>query len=86
VVDLEWNRKSLYEKLDWLKEAIEDLVAKANHNISVQQEQLRAVTARLSALEKRATKSTPPAKPPAEKRRRGPPRSNRRPLASKGKR
>lgn len=52
VVDLEWNRKSIFEKLDWLKHALDELVAKANHNISVQQEQLRAIAARLAALEK----------------------------------
>jgi hypothetical protein len=26
VIDLEWNRKSIFEKLDWLKQVIEDLV------------------------------------------------------------
>lgn len=59
VVDLDWNWKSIFEKLDWLKEAIEDLVTKANHNIDVQQKQILAITARLSALEKPVRKSSP---------------------------
>ena len=59
MIDLEWNRKSLAEKLDWLKQSIDDLVSKANHNISVQQERLRDLTVRLSALEKAMTKPPP---------------------------
>jgi hypothetical protein len=69
VVDLEWNRKSIFEKLDWLKHALDELVTKANHNISVQQEQLRAITARLAALEKPA-RSAPAITRSAKKPRR----------------
>ena len=58
MVDLEWNRKSIFEKLDWLKEVIDDLVSKANHNTDVQQKQILAITGRLSALEKPVRKST----------------------------
>jgi hypothetical protein len=58
VIDLEWNRKSIFEKLDWLKQVIEELVEKAKHNISAQQEQLRTIAARLSALEKSSPKTT----------------------------
>ena len=53
MVDLEWNRKTIFEKLDWLRQAIEDLVEKANHNISAQQEQLRAVPDKRSPPYKR---------------------------------
>jgi uncharacterized coiled-coil protein SlyX len=74
VVDLEWHRKSLAEKLDWLKEALDDLVSRANHNLSVQQEQLRAITARLSALEKPIRKPTPARTRATKKPRRAPPR------------
>jgi hypothetical protein len=59
VVDLEWNRKTIFEKLDWLKDALEDIIAKANHNIDVQQKQILAITARLTALEKPARKAAP---------------------------
>jgi hypothetical protein len=51
MVDLEWNRKTIFEKLDWLKDALEDVIAKANHNASVHQEHLRDVIVRLAALE-----------------------------------
>ena len=70
MIDLEWNRKSIFEKLDWLKQVIEELVEKVNHNISAQQEQLRTIAARLSALEKPSEKAT--AKP--KRARRTPPR------------
>jgi hypothetical protein len=59
MVDLEWNRKTIFEKLDWLKDMLEDVIAKANHNISVHQEQLRAIFDRLKFLEKQAPKATP---------------------------
>jgi hypothetical protein len=58
VVDLEWNRKTIFEKLDWLKNTLEDVIAKANQNITVHQEQLRAVFNRLAVLEKHAPKPT----------------------------
>jgi hypothetical protein len=51
-IDLECNRKFIFEKLGWLNESLEDLLERANHNIAVQQEQLRATTARFSTLEK----------------------------------
>ena len=62
MVDLEWNRKTIFEKLDWLKETLEDVITKANHNVDVQQKQILAITARLSALEKPAQKATKTAK------------------------
>jgi hypothetical protein len=86
VIDLEWNRKSIFEKLDWLKQVIEDLVEKANHNISAQQEQLRAVAARLSALEKPSRKSTPTTAARSKEPRRTPPRPDKRSPPSKRKR
>ena len=69
MVDLDWSRKSIFEKLDWLKEAIEDLISKGNHNIDVQQKQILAITARLTALEKPARKSTPRKSPPPTSRK-----------------
>jgi hypothetical protein len=86
VIDLEWNRKSIFEKLDWLRQAIEDLVEKANHNISAQQEQLRAIAARLSALEKPSRKPTPTTTVRPKKRRRTAPRPAKRSPLSKRKR
>jgi len=59
VVDLEWNRKTIFEKLDWLKETLEDVIAKANQNIAFQKEQLQTIVDRLSALEKSERKSIP---------------------------
>jgi hypothetical protein len=59
MVDLEWNRKTTFEKPDWLKDTLEDVIAKANHNMSVHQEQLRAISDRLTALEKQAPKPSP---------------------------
>jgi uncharacterized coiled-coil protein SlyX len=56
---LNGNRKTIFEKLDWLKDTLEDLITKANRNIGVQQEQLRAIVGRLTALEKRVRKSAP---------------------------
>ena len=66
MVDLDWNRKSIFEKLDWLKEAVEDVISRANHNIDVQQKQILAITARLTALEKPVRKSTPRKSPAAK--------------------
>lgn len=80
MIDLEWNRKSIFEKFDWLKETLEDVIAKANHNVSAHQEQMRAIMARLSTLEKPVRKSAPRKSPPAtktratKKRKRSPPR------------
>jgi hypothetical protein len=65
-VDLEWNRKTIFEKLDWLKETLEDVIAKANHNMSVHQKQLRAICVRLKVLEKPAPKPPTPAKKSAK--------------------
>ena len=69
MVDLEWNRKTISEKLDWLKELLEDVIAKANHNISIHQEQLHAVIERLAALEK-------PVGKPASVRKSAPPKKS----------
>ena len=52
MVDLEWNRKTIFEKLDWLKDTLEDVISRANQNTAVHQEQLKAITTRLTALEK----------------------------------
>ena len=59
MVDLEWNRKTIFEKLDWLKQTLEKLIETANRNMSVHQEQLSTMTARLAALEKPVRKSDP---------------------------
>jgi hypothetical protein len=59
MVDLEWNRKTIFEKLDWLKDTLEDVIAKANHNMSVHQEQLRTIFDRLAVMEKQGPKPTP---------------------------
>jgi hypothetical protein len=69
VVDLEWNRKTIFEKLDWLKDALEKLIETANRNMSVHQEQLSTIISRLTALERPVKKSvlakkTVPAKKP----------------------
>jgi hypothetical protein len=84
VVDLDWNRKSIFEKLDWLKEAIEDLISKGNHNIDAQQKQILDITARLSALEKPVRKSPRVAKTQATKKPgRASVRTTKRPAPSK---
>jgi hypothetical protein len=57
VVDLAWNRKTIFEKLDWLKETLEKLIETANRNMSVYQEQLSTMAARLAVLEKPVRKS-----------------------------
>jgi hypothetical protein len=59
VVDLEWNRKTIFEKLDWLKDTLEDVIVKANQNMSVHQEQLRAIFDRLTVMEKQTPKPAP---------------------------
>ena len=59
MVDLEWNRKTIFEKLDWLKDTLKKLIETANRNMSVHQQQLSAMTARLAALEKPVRKSNP---------------------------
>jgi hypothetical protein len=86
VVDLEWNRKTIFEKLDWLKDTLEDVIAKANHNITVHQEQLKAITTRLAVLEKPVRKSTRTKTATAKKPLRAPLRRIRRQPPSKRKR
>ena len=44
--------KNDLRELDWLKETLEKLIETANRNMSVHQEQLSTMTARLAALEK----------------------------------
>jgi hypothetical protein len=48
----EWNRKTIFEKLDWLKDTLEDVIANGNHNVSVHQKQMRDIITRPSDLEK----------------------------------
>jgi hypothetical protein len=49
---LNGTEKQSFEKLDWPKETLEKLIETANRNMSVHQEQLSTMTARLAALEK----------------------------------
>ena len=86
MVDLDWSRKSIFEKLDWLKETLEDVIAKANQNVAVQKEQLRAVIDRLSKLEKPVRKSAPATTAKTKKPVRVPVRRSKRSPPSKRKR
>jgi hypothetical protein len=86
MVDLEWNRKTIFEKLDWLKDMLEDVISKANRNVSVHREQLRALTERLATLEKPARKSVPATTAQKKKPQRAPLRRTKRQPPSKGKR
>jgi hypothetical protein len=86
MVDLEWNRKTIFEKLDWLKDTLEDVISKANRNVSVHREQLRALTERLATLEKPARESVPATTSQKKKRQRAPPRRpKRQPLAERNR-
>jgi hypothetical protein len=86
VVDLEWNRKTIFEKLDWLKETLEKLIETANRNMSVHQEQLSTATARLAALETPVRKSNPATTAKRKKPQRASLRRTKRQPPSKGKR
>jgi hypothetical protein len=85
VVDLEWNRKTIFEKLDWLKDNLEDVINKANQNVSIYQEQLRAITARVAALEKPERKLIPAPTVKTKEPKRATLRPARRSAPSKGK-
>jgi hypothetical protein len=85
MVDLEWNRKTVFEKLDWLKDTLEDVISKANRNASVHREQLRALTERLATLEKPERKSVS-ATTAQKKQQRSPPRRTKRQPPSQRKR
>ena len=86
MVDLEWNRKTIFEKLDWLKETLEKLIETANRNMSVHQEQLSTITARLAALKKPVRKSNPATTAKRKKPLRASLRRTKRQPPSKGKR
>jgi hypothetical protein len=65
VVDLEWNRKTIFEKLDWLKETLEKLIEAANRNMSVHQE----LSPPMGAAPTPARPPTPTSRPLPSRRR-----------------